>query len=322
MAGEGDVSVRLAFFGLPIAALALARDGHELGIAVLSPVEHPGRRRLGRLVPPDRLVDALSSPTGFERRVEDVLVASRPDLLVSWYWTRLLPSRWLGLPALGAIGVHPSLLPHLRGPNPFFWSIDSGDHWTGVTVHRLTAEYDRGDILLQQRLEVGSRDAWQLARALDRPSLSLLRLAVSRLARGDELPGLPQAEADATWAPEPSGDALRVDWNWSTERILRRIRALAPVPGLALEVAGLRFFITRAEPVPNVPLAMVPGEAALLGDPPAVLAVRTRDGAIGVHRAVAGLGAELEPGQPIEAEELALLVARRRGVLDWVPPEE
>jgi methionyl-tRNA formyltransferase len=149
-----------------------------------------------------------------------------------------------------------------------------------------------------------------------------LRTAVSRLGRGEELAARPQVEEDASWAPEPSGDALRVDWAWTTERILRRIRALAPLPGLAIEVAGLRIFITRAEPVPAVPVVLEPGEASVLGDPPELLAIRTRDGGIGVRRAVAGLGPELEPGQPIEAEALALLVARRRGVLDWVPSEE
>jgi methionyl-tRNA formyltransferase len=313
--------MRLAFFGLPIAALALAKDGHELGMAVLSPVEHPGRRRLGRLLPRDRLVDVLGPP-GFECRVDELLVVSRPELLVSWYWTRRLPRRWLELFPRGAIGVHPSLLPRFRGPNPFFWSIDSGDHWTGVTVHRLTEEYDRGDILLQERLEVGPRDSWQLARALDRPSLRLLRTAVSRLGRGEELAARPQVEGDASWAPEPSGDALRVDWTWTTERILRRIRALAPLPGLGIEVTGLRIFVTRAEPVPAMPVALEPGEAAVLGDPPELLAIRTRDGGIGVRRAMAGLGSELDPGQPIEAEGLALLVARRRGMLDWAPSEE
>ena len=314
--------MRLAFFGLPIAALALVRDGHELVVAVLSPVEHPGRRRLGRLLPRDRLVDTRVGPPDFERRVEDLLGATNPELLVSWYWTRRLPRRWLELPSRGAIGAHPSLLPRFRGPNPFFWAIDSGDHWTGVTVHCLTEEYDRGDILLQERLEVGLRDSSELARALDRPSLRLLRAAVSRLGRGEELAVRPQVEEQASWAPEPTGDALRVDWSWTTERVLRRIRALGPQPGLAIEVAGLRIFVTRAEPVPAMPVALEPGEAAVLGDPPEVLAIRTRDGAIGVRRAVAGLGPKLEPGQPIDAEGLALLVARRRGVLDWAPSEE
>ena len=32
-------------------------------------------------------------------------------------------------------------------------------------------------------------------------------------------PRTPQAEALATWAPEPSGDTLRVDFGWTTERV-------------------------------------------------------------------------------------------------------
>jgi methionyl-tRNA formyltransferase len=308
--------VRLAFFGLPIAALLLKKDGHELCLAVMSPVEHPGRRRLKQLLPSDRVLDALEPKPGFDEEVFRRLSQSSPGLLVSWYWTRLLPEEWLQVPERGAIGVHPSLLPRHRGPNPFFWTIDSGDHWTGVSVHALTSEYDRGDLLLKQEIEVGERDSWQLARALDRPSLRLLRQAVARLGRGEELPRTRQDEASATWAPEPTGAALRVDWNWSTGRVLRRIRALAPVPGLALEIAGLRFFVTRAITLRDYPAALLPGEAAVLPPPSELLAVRTGDGAVGVLRAVAGLGSEIEPGTELGAAELALLVARRRRVLD------
>ncbi len=38
------LSVKIAIFGLPLAALLLAEDGHEVVFAVLSPVEAPGGR--------------------------------------------------------------------------------------------------------------------------------------------------------------------------------------------------------------------------------------------------------------------------------------
>src|SRR5690606_41502429 len=166
------------------------------------------------------------------------LERDRPDLLVSWFWTRRLSSTWLALPRRGALGVHPSLLPRHRGPDPYFWAIDSGDRETGVSVHLLEPEYDTGAVLDVERLEVGERTSWQLARALDRPSLRALRRVVAAYASGTPPPAVPQAEALARQAPEPTGDLLRVRWEWPTERVLRRIRALSPVPGLALELFG------------------------------------------------------------------------------------
>lgn len=301
--------MKIAYFGLPLGALLLARDGHRLGPVVLAPVEAPGRRRLRRLAP--NALDALESSdppalderaAAFEERVSEALAGERPDLLMSWFWTRKLPGEWLELPPLGAIGVHPSLLPRHRGPNPYFWAIDAGDLLTGVTVHRLGTDYDTGNVIASRPLAVGARDAWQLARALDRPSLALLRETASRFARG-EVPGeAPQDHRRATWAPEPSGEELRVDFGWTTERVLRRIRALAPTPGLALEVEGVPLFVTRAEPAAEYVEALLPGEAQLQGS----LLLRTGDGAIRVS------GAYFPGSDESEADSDAVFAHLRR----------
>lgn len=309
----------IAYFGLPLAALLLDADGHDLRCAVLSPVEHPGRRRLLRRLGPDRIVDALELGDDYEAVVDAVLARTQADLLVSWFWTRRLPARWLSRFGAGAIGAHPSLLPRHRGPNPYFWAIDSGDLETGVCVFRLTAEYDAGEVLDRATLPIGTRNAWQLARALDRPSLRLLRRTTTAFASGRPPVGAPQDDRFATWAPEPEGAALRVDWSWPTARIMRRIRALSPVPGLALSVRGVRFFVTEAEPLRDCPLALRPGEAAVLGDR---LVIRTGDSAIAVSRGV--LNAEDEDSDAtaeLSAEELARLVGARDEVLECLDLE-
>jgi methionyl-tRNA formyltransferase len=281
--------LKIAYFGLPLGALLLHQDGHALGPVVLSPVEAPGRRRLRRCVTqvldsPDATSPDAASPdaaSAFEARVTAALRAEQPALLVSWFWTRKLPLSWLEQPPLGAIGCHPSLLPRHRGPNPYFWSIDAGDSEVGVTVHRLEEEYDTGRMLAQRSLRTGDWDAWQLARALDRPSLALLRETALCFARGEQLFETPQDEREATWAPEPSGDELRLDFGWTTERVLRRIRALSPTPGVALEVLGVELFVTGAERTTDYVVALIPGEAQVLGG----LTLRTADGAIRVTRA-------------------------------------
>jgi methionyl-tRNA formyltransferase len=281
--------LKLAYFGLPLGAHLLLEDGHELDPCVLSPISAPGRRRLARRVAADRLFDARGvDPVVLSYALERALGRSQPELIVSWFWTRLLPGEWLRAARSGAIGVHPSLLPRHRGPNPYFWSIDSGDEQAGVTLHTLEPEYDTGAILLQRAIPVGQRNSWQLARALDRPSLALLREGVGRFARSHPPTPTAQDEQAATWAPEPTGRELGVDWSWPTARILRRIRALSPVPGLAVQVSGLAFFVTRARAAAQFVVALEPGEAAITGTP-GTLVIRTADGAIAVERAALGL---------------------------------
>jgi len=289
---------RIAFFGLPLAAHLLGSDGHDLALAVLSPMPAPGRRRVRHALG-DRVIDTLAHGPELSAEIEQRLAAAHVDLLVSWFWTRRLPATWLALPRLGAIGAHPSLLPRHRGPDPYYAAIDAGDIETGVSIHRLTAAYDEGEVLLRAHLEVGTRNAWQLARALDRPSLALLREGVRRLARGELLQGEAQDERLATWAGAPVDEALRADFRWPAERVLRRLRALSPVPGLALEVRGLAFFATRARVTDDFPQALVAGEAAVV--PPGVLVIRCGSQALVVERATLGENQEA-PGLSTSAE--------------------
>ncbi len=301
---------RIGFFGLPLAALALARDGHELAFAVLSPVEHVGRRRLRRLLPESHLLDILQPPSfPWEPEVDGWFEQAPPDLVVSWFWTRRLPRSWFARARLGGLGAHPSLLPRHRGPNPFFAAIDAGDATTGVSVHRLSEDYDTGDILATREIEVGDRNAWQLARALDRPSLGALREVVRELAAGGRPLARPQEERDATWAPDPSGSELAVNWSWSTERVLRRLRALSPVPGLALELDELRFFVTGASAARDFTPALAPGEAEFRE----ILLLRTGDGAIGVESAAICTDSEEEPS-PVAGKELVDWLRRSRSL--------
>lgn len=294
--------MKIAYFGLPLGALLLASDGVDLSLVVLAPVRAPGRRRLSRLLSEVPILDCISGVS--DAVIEAWLRKVAPDALLSWFWTRRLPLGWLGLARCGALGVHPSLLPRHRGPDPYFAAIDAGDEYSGATLHRLAEDYDTGVIVDSERVRVGSMDAWQLARAIDRPSLRLLRSAAERLGAGDPLEGVAQDERLATWAGEPEGEQLSVDWSWPTARILRRIRALAPVPGLALSVLGLDFFVVRALSTPAPPLALNAGEAAVQAGR---VSIRTGDGAISLE------AVRLEDtGQTLRETELASVLEQRR----------
>ena len=233
----------------------------------------------------------------------DTVLASlrtvRPDLIVSWFWTKRLP---VGVLALApAIGVHPSLLPRHRGPDPTFWAIDSGDAATGVTAHRLAQEYDTGDILAQRSLPIDPTwTGWKLARALDRPSLQLLREVVDAYAHGHPPTAVPQDGVNASAAPQPTEDELSIRWSWDAERIARRVRAAAPWPGAWTEIGDRIVTLVRVRPTLDFVRALVPGESAVRGDGIAV--VRSADSAVEL------LEGRDEDDQPLAHDGLADLV--------------
>jgi Formyl transferase len=55
------------------------------------------------------------------------------------------------------INLHGSLLPLGRGPHPHIWNWINGDPH-GVTVHKMSAEIDKGPIIIQRQVELKSRE--------------------------------------------------------------------------------------------------------------------------------------------------------------------
>lgn len=290
--------LKIAFFGLPLAALLLHRDGHDVALAALCRTDAVGVRRARRVFGSRALLKPDAAQPALIERVR----ALRPDLVVSWFWTKRLPVEILRAARLGAIGAHPSLLPRHRGPDPTYWTIASGDTETGVTVHELAAEYDTGRILTVERLPVDPAwNAWQLAKALDRPSLRALRRTVAAFARGEPPAPIDQDESAATYAPFPDDETCAIRWADPTDRVLRHIRALAPAPGAWTEIEGALVVVTEARPAASYPAVLLPGEA--VWDAGRAI-VRTGDGAVELVRV------EVD-GEETTAEELRARIETR-----------
>ncbi len=100
------------------------------------------------LLQPERARDA-----GFISNVAEL----KPELIVVAAYGQLLPQAILDLPRLGCVNVHASLLPKYRGAAPIQWAILNGDQETGVTIMKMSAGLDTGDILTQKATPIGPR---------------------------------------------------------------------------------------------------------------------------------------------------------------------
>jgi len=54
------------------------------------------------------------------------------------------------------VNIHPSLLPYYRGPTPVEWCIENKEKHTGWTLHQISEEIDRGEILYQEVIKIKS----------------------------------------------------------------------------------------------------------------------------------------------------------------------
>jgi methionyl-tRNA formyltransferase len=78
------------------------------------------------------------------------LQAARPDVVLSFHFDQIFTLETLALAPLGGVNIHPSLLPRHRGPIPTFWALQEGPGATGISIHRIAARIDAGDVLAQR----------------------------------------------------------------------------------------------------------------------------------------------------------------------------
>jgi methionyl-tRNA formyltransferase len=129
-----------------------------------------------------------------------------------------------------AINLHPSLLPHNRGPNPFFWAIRNGDQQAGVTAHLLTDRLDAGDICLQRAIPVHPDETQStLRRRLSDLAAEIAVETVSAHAK-DKLKFSVQPELGATAYPRVGEKERQLDFTNMAETVIRHVNALREWP--------------------------------------------------------------------------------------------
>lgn len=152
------------------------------------------------------------------RDIEEV--SSSYALAISWRW--MIPGDKVKL-----IVIHDSLLPRYRGFAPLVNMLLHHEPRIGATAIWATNEYDKGDIIAQESIDVNYPVRIQDAIDMITPIYSKLALSIfSAACNGDNLEGVPQRCSLATYSLWRDNEDYRIDWNLSSEEILQHIYAL------------------------------------------------------------------------------------------------
>jgi methionyl-tRNA formyltransferase len=234
-----DVSgLRVIFLGTPEFAVPSleALERTTTVVAVVTQPDRPAGRGRKIVAPPvaaaARLLGlpVLQPGTLRDGSTQAALAALRPDLITVVAYGLLIPPAVLALPSLGAINVHPSLLPTYRGASPIQAAIRDGASVTGVTVLHVVDEMDAGDIILQREVPIGPEEsAGELEGRLAGVGAGLLAEAVRLLASG-AAPRRAQDRARATYVAKVSKADGEIQWNRPAQEIVNHIRAMNPWP--------------------------------------------------------------------------------------------
>ena len=161
------------------------------------------------------------------------------DVLICYAFPALIPQDLLGRFPKGGLNLHPALLPNYRGPHPLHRLAVDGQHAVhgGVTLHKMSAGFDEGDVLGQVPF---SEADWVSRQSLVDGAATAMRMLVSEAAPAyckGALSGVPQPAGDFVWARlEPAH--LMISQAMSIEHVARLWHVLGLLPGIYLTVAG------------------------------------------------------------------------------------
>jgi methionyl-tRNA formyltransferase len=278
------------------AGLALMRFLVEEGLPVCG-ILTPDDRADSRSVLDD--IRAAASAAGLScvvddsaDAVEEHITAWGPDLILvlGWY-RRIAVERW---PTVPVFGFHGSPLPRYRGGAPIVWQIIEGEPRVGLTMFRLAAGIDDGDVVaVRYRAVALDETIADVLPWLGATAIALVREHIGSLLAGEtEL--TPQDHSRATYCSLRYPSDGRIDWRMTARRVHDFVRAqTAPYPGAFTETTdGRSVHIWRTRLEPRTWLGPPGRVIDILSDG---VVVACAEGAVIVTEAtVAG-----EPGRPV-----------------------
>jgi methionyl-tRNA formyltransferase len=207
---------------------SLARSRHRVAAVLTSPPKDAAREAASLW----NVAKDLGLETWPSRWVKDPATAERLrtekiDLLLNVNSLYVIHRDLLGVPQWGAFNLHPGPLPRYAGLNSISWAIRNGERQHGVTVHKMEAEIDAGDIVYQAFFPITEDDtALTLSFKCTREGVGLMLKLVETVSTSpNELPLAPQDLNQREYFSGVVPDDGRISWEAPAENVVNFVRA-------------------------------------------------------------------------------------------------
>lgn len=268
-----DASPKVLFFGTPEFASHILEHLIANGVNIVGVVSTPdkpqGRGLKMRSSAVKQVADKLGVPSVTPQKLRDPdlpaqLAAFDADMFCVVAY-KILPREIFTLPRLGSFNIHASLLPKYRGAAPINWAIIRGEKETGITTFLLDDHVDTGNMLLQQKCEIGENEtASELHDKLMLIGADLGLRTIRGLADGSITPQ-PQSDTEATSAPKIFPKDCVIEFLQPAEKVHDFIRGLSSYPGATTTTElGIKLKILRTSVMRSADASLRPGEFLVL----------------------------------------------------------
>lgn len=217
-------------FAVPI--LDMLNKEHEVVLVVTQPDKPVGRKRVMTPSPVKEYAITLGIPVFQPQRIRkdyQPILDVGADVLITAAYGQILPKGLLA--GIKSLNIHGSLLPRYRGASPIQYALFDGLKETGVTIMEMVYEMDAGPIILQGKVDIEETDNFEtLSRKLSDLGVSLLKEVLSSFSHYFENRVVQDSDL-VTFSPLIKYEDEKIDFHWTTDKIVNRIRGLSPEPG-------------------------------------------------------------------------------------------
>lgn len=144
------------------------------------------------------------------QQVIDFVCRLSPDLGLI-YGSPILKPVLFEIPRLGTLGIHHGKVPEYRGKKTMFWAMYNGEPTAGVTIQKVNAGLDTGQIVLQGAVPARRRLPPAVWRDLDQLGLELYIQAILAVKQGTAV-YLPQSGQKGRLYRDPSAKDILKLW--------------------------------------------------------------------------------------------------------------
>lgn len=136
------------------AVRAIQRAGHNVEVvAPRDQVRSFSNHGINRLVANVNYIDSIDSDETLA-----LFKKMAPDAILSVVFGNKIPQQIVDVAPEGAFNFHPAKLPEFRSGNAWFWPVRMGVRYSALTIHRLSQQWDSGNIVWEREFEVGAND--------------------------------------------------------------------------------------------------------------------------------------------------------------------
>ena len=165
-----------------------------------------------------------------EEGLLNFLKSKHADLLLVFAYGHIVPEEILNIFKMGALNIHTSLLPKLRGAAPTK-AIINGDKETGVTFMKMEKGLDTGPIYEQEIIKISDQETSEsLTEKMSKVSSRRILQIIDNIEKNNFIL-TPQNHKFATYAPKIIKEESKINWNKKAIDIVNQINGLSPSPG-------------------------------------------------------------------------------------------